>query len=637
MNRKIAFISEHASPLAALGGIDSGGQNVYVGELAKNLAKLGYEVDIFTRWDDERLPQVVEWSPGVHVIHIQAGPVAFVNKEDLLPYMTEFTRNMIRHMRLQEQPYKLIHANFFMSALVAADIKKQMGIPFVVTFHALGKVRLQHQKEADKFPPARTAIEERVMKEADKIIAECPQDREDLINLYHADPQKISTIPCGFNPNELYPIDKPLARTILNLNPDEKIILQLGRMVPRKGVDNVIAALDILVHQYKIKARLLVVGGESDTPSPLLTPELGRLQRIAKEKRVSRHVTFIGRKNREQLKYYYSAADVFVTTPWYEPFGITPLEAMACGTPVIGSDVGGIKYSIVHGRTGYLVHSRDPQELAERLRDVFQNQKIFFYLKENAVKRTNTMFTWMKIANAVVNLYEDVLSRYSSLREDNLTTIENGIDAVIETYRKSREILRIPVLDAALTITRSLKQGGKVLICGNGGSASQAQHFAAELVGRFMDASRDGLPAISLTADSAIITAWANDVGFDQVFARQVEAYGKPNDVLIGISTSGLSLNILEAFKYARHNNILCIGLTGKDGGDMAELSDISIIVPSQDTQRIQEVHINIIHLICEIVEKQLFAQKNGMTDKELMDMIRMKLNRHFIRIIKAS
>jgi phosphoheptose isomerase len=637
MNRKIAFISEHASPLAALGGIDSGGQNVYVGELAKNVAKLGYEVDIFTRWDDERLPQTIEWSNGVHVVHIQAGPVSYVKKEGLLPYMDEFTRNMIRYMRMQQQSYKLIHANFFMSALVAADIKKQMGIPFVVTFHALGKVRLQHQKSADKFPMERLQIEEQIMEEADKIIAECPQDKDDLINLYNANPRKISTIPCGFNPYEFYPIDKLLARTILNLKPDEKIILQLGRMVPRKGVDNVIKGLDILVHQQKTKAHLVIVGGESDSPNPVLTPEIGRLQRLAKQYKVTKYITFLGRKSREQLKYYYSAADIFVTTPWYEPFGITPLEAMACGTPIVGSNVGGIKYSVINGKTGYLVPPNDPPKLAERLHDILQNQKIHQYFRENAVKRANTSFTWMKIANAVANLYEDVLSRYSSLREDNLTTIERGFDSAVETYRISREVLRIPVLDAALTIARSLKHGGKVLICGNGGSASQSQHFAAELVGRFMDGNREGLPALSLTADTAIITAWANDIGFEQVFARQVEAYGKPNDVLIGISTSGLSNNIIEAFKYARHHNILCIGLLGKDGGELAELSDISVVVPSHDTQRIQEVHINIIHLLCEIVEKQLFSQKNGMSDKDLMDLVRMKLNRHYIRIVKAS
>lgn len=637
MNRKIAFISEHASPLAALGGVDSGGQNVYVGELAKNVAKLGYEVDVFTRWDDERLPQTIEWGAGVHVIHIKAGPIAYVKKEDLLGYMDEFARNMIGYIKMQDQPYKLIHANFFMSALVAMNIKKQLGIPFVVTFHALGKVRRQHQKNADKFPEERLDIEEQAVKAADKIIAESPQDKDDLMSLYDADPRIISMIPCGFNPYEFYPIDKLLSRTILDLPPDEKIILQLGRMVPRKGVDNVIKALDTLIHQRKVKARLMVVGGESDSPNPVLTPEIGRLQAVAKENNVAKFVSFLGRKNRDQLKYFYSAADVFVTTPWYEPFGITPLEAMACGTPVIGSNVGGIKYSVINGKTGYLVPPRDPAKLAERLQEIFQSQKLFQYFKENAVKRVNSAFTWMKIANAVANLYEEVLSRYSSFHEDNLTIIEKGFDSAIETFRKSRETLRIPVLDTALTVTRSLKHGGKVLVCGNGGSASQAQHFAAELVGRFIDGNREGLPAMALTADTAILTAWANDIGFEQVFARQVEAYGKPDDVLIGISTSGLSPNVVEAFKYARQHNILCIGLLGKDGGELAALSDIAVVVPSQDTQRIQELHINIIHLLCEIIEKQLFSQKNGMSDKEMMDLVRMKLNRHFIRIVKAS
>src|SRR5204862_8217852 len=167
-------------------------------------------------------------------------------------------------------------------------------------------------------------------------LAGCPQAEEDLIRHYSADPARVAIVPCGFDPAELSPISKPLARFALSIPPDERVILQLGRMVPRKGVDTVIRALGRVVRQHDLRPRLLIVGGDSDVPDPALTPEIGRLQAAAREEGVEELVSFVGRRGRETLKYYYSAADVFVTVPWYEPFGITPVEAMACGTPVVG-------------------------------------------------------------------------------------------------------------------------------------------------------------------------------------------------------------------------------------------------------------------------------------------------------------
>lgn len=228
MKKAIAFISEHASPLAALGGVDSGGQNVYVGELARNLRARGYQVDVFTRWDNESMPRVVTWIPGVRIVHIEAGPVTTIEKEYLLDYMPEFTKNMVAFINQEGIEYELVHANFWMSALVAADLKKMLQIPFVVTFHALGYIRKIYQRAQDKFPPERIAIEKQIVKEADHIIAECPQDREDLMMYYHAPQEKITVIPCGFNPHEFFPLDKSLARMVLKLDPKEPIVLQLG-------------------------------------------------------------------------------------------------------------------------------------------------------------------------------------------------------------------------------------------------------------------------------------------------------------------------------------------------------------------------------------------------------------------------
>lgn len=408
MKKKIAFISEHASPLATLGGVDSGGQNVYVAELAKYLARTDFEIDIFTRWDNEELPPVVNWMPGVRVVHVKAGPVCFVPKEELLQFMPEFTNSMLSFITEQQIRYDLIHANFFMSAKVAAELKEMLDIPFVVTFHALGHVRRAYQREQDKFPAERLRIEEETIRRADKIIAECPQDREDLIGYYNASARKITVIPCGFSPEEFYPMDKQEARKLLNLKRDEHVLLQLGRMVPRKGVDNVIRSLEYLKNTHK-PVRLMIVGGETDVPDPLTCPEIARLRAIADEKGISSSVTFAGRRNRDVLKYYYAASDIFITTPWYEPFGITPLESMACGTPVIGSNVGGIKYSVIDGRTGFLVPPNDPAALASGIAKMISDRALLDRMRRESIKRVNAMFTWENVAKMTANLYERVL------------------------------------------------------------------------------------------------------------------------------------------------------------------------------------------------------------------------------------
>jgi D-inositol-3-phosphate glycosyltransferase len=407
MNRQIAFISEHASPLAMLGGVDSGGQNVYVAETAKQLAKMGFDVDIFTRWEDPQQPQIVRWLPGIRVIHVRAGKIATLPKENLLALMPEFRDEMLGFIVQKRMSYSLIHAHFFMSALVAADLKKILNIPFVVTFHALGIIRRIFQGTSDAFPPERIDIEKRIVKEADFMIGECPQDKTDLVKYYDANPARIAIIPCGFSSEEFYPVEKEAARKRLGLDTNEKILLQLGRMVPRKGVDNVIRAVALLKNKG-CDCRLLVVGGEADTQYVDADPEINRLRQIAVSESVLDRITFAGRKNREELKYYYSSADIFITTPWYEPFGITPLEAMACRVPVIGSNVGGIKFSVADGETGFLVPPKDPEAVAEKAAILLNDDALLDSMKKNALKRVHMMFTWQNVCDQLKELYVNV-------------------------------------------------------------------------------------------------------------------------------------------------------------------------------------------------------------------------------------
>jgi glycosyltransferase involved in cell wall biosynthesis len=294
-----------------------------------------------------------------------------------------------------------------MSGLVAMWLKEALNVPFVITFHALGYVRQIHQGKSDKFPPERIEIERQIVKNADAVIAECPQDKSDLIEYYDAPVEKITIIPCGFSSKEFYPVNREIACTLLGLQTDEKILLQLGRMVPRKGVDNVVRSLSRL-KETGVPYRLVVVGGETDDPNPMACPEIARLQKIARKEGVEDRVTFVGRKNREILKYYYCAAHIFISTPWYEPFGITPLESMACGTPVIGSNVGGIKYSVLDGKTGFLVPPNNPDALAQKIHLLTSDNALLMQMKKASIQRVKEIFTWRKVASLVADLYHHV-------------------------------------------------------------------------------------------------------------------------------------------------------------------------------------------------------------------------------------
>ncbi|OOG80910.1 glycosyl transferase family 1 [Hydrogenophaga sp. A37] len=399
---RVLMISEHASPLALAGSTDAGGQNIYVDNIARQLAADGHHVDVLTRRDDPGLPAVVPFARGARVWHVDAGPPNQVPKEKLMDCMPDFAAKAWRMLRAQA-PYDVIHANFFMSGWVGLQLRARLRAPLVTTFHALGLVRRAHQGAADEFPPARIAIEQQLVASSDRVIAECPQDRHDLQHLYGAVPRRIRLVPCGVDTQQFRPGARQEARQRLGLQHDEFIVLQLGRLVPRKGIDNVIQAMALV--PAEVPARLVVVGGGSEQPDPAITPEIGRLQAVAASAGVAHRVTFVGRRGRDALRDWYVAADVFVTTPWYEPFGITPLEAMACGTPVIGSDVGGVRYTVQDGITGFLVPPKDPAAVAERLMTLQRQPLLARALGHAGVARVQAAFTWDHVARQLAGVY----------------------------------------------------------------------------------------------------------------------------------------------------------------------------------------------------------------------------------------
>jgi glycosyltransferase involved in cell wall biosynthesis len=407
--RRIALISDHASPLAAPGSVDCGGQNVYVAHLARELALAGHLVDVFTRRDDAKQKQLVRWRDNVRVIHVPAGPAHYVPKEQMLPHIPAFARFTARFARHQGTPYDIVHANFFMSGMVARHLKQALGLPFVITFHALGRVRRLAQGAADAFPPARMRIESGLMRHADRIIAECQQDRHDMERLYGASGARIAIAPCGFDPDELWPMPRAEARAALALAPGRFTVLQLGRMVPRKGVDTVIEAVALLRAAHGIDAELLVVGGDAQ-PGGRDGAELARLRALAHTLGIADHVHFAGQQPRAALRLWYGAADAFATTPWYEPFGITPVEAMACARPVVGAAVGGIKSTVVDGTTGFLVPARDPQALAAHLVRLQRDPVLARAMGEAGLRRAYRHYTWRTVAQQVAGIYAAVLA-----------------------------------------------------------------------------------------------------------------------------------------------------------------------------------------------------------------------------------
>ncbi len=411
----IALISEHASPVALLGGADAGGQNVYVDELGRELARLGHRVDVLTRRDDPYAPRLVDWGPGMRVVNVDAGPPQLLSKDELWQYMPDFRDDVMRLWLLEGERPDVLHGNFWMSGWVATELRKLEGVPAVHTFHALGTTKRRHQGHSDTSPAERIPVEESIVRRVDRIIAQCPCEVAELVDDYGADPSRLVLIHGGVNTERFHPVNRAKARRALGLDPDALLIVYVGRMLPRKDVRNIVRALALLVpHQHGYgdsplaQPRLLVVGGETAEPDPVATPEIGVLRRLAGELGVEHSVDFTGRRQPDELRLYYSAADVAVTTPWYEPFGLTPLEAMACGVPVIGSAVGGIPHTVEHGVTGLLVPPRDPESLADALRELISRPRLRLRMGRAARARVEQEFTWSTVARRMEDLYRSV-------------------------------------------------------------------------------------------------------------------------------------------------------------------------------------------------------------------------------------
>jgi D-inositol-3-phosphate glycosyltransferase len=405
---KISMVSEHASPLAMLGGVDAGGQNVHVAALSTALAADGHEVTVYTRRDSLTLPDRVPLAPGVEVVHIVAGPPEPVPKDDLLPYMGLLADGLAAEWAVN--PPDIVHSHFWTSGVAALDAARRPEIsrggrsPAVVhTFHALGVVKRRHQGAEDTSPAAREYLEPWVGRSADAVIATCSDEAFELKAL-GVQPHRISVTPCGvdldlFRPEgEAESKGRPLR------------IMTVGRLVPRKGVDTVIEALSILTQRDRADVELMIVGGAKSVETAASDPEVKRLLDLAEGLGIGDRVRLRGQVNPSQMPGVLRSADIVVCTPWYEPFGIVPLEAMASGVPVIASSVGGLTDSVVHGVTGLLVPPRDAEATAVAISDLLEDEARLAAFGEAGRARMELRYSWKRVAADTAHVYESTLA-----------------------------------------------------------------------------------------------------------------------------------------------------------------------------------------------------------------------------------
>lgn len=392
----IALVSEHASPLAALGGVDAGGQNVHVARLAGALADRGHRVRVYTRRDAPDQPATVPVRAGVEVRHVPAGPSRPLPKDDLLPYMPDFGNHLEHEWRTA--PPDVVHSHYWMSGVASLQAARALGLRLAHTYHALGTVKRRHQKDADGSPPDRVAWETKVGEGCDRVIATCRDEVAELATM-GLSTDRITVVPCGVDP-WLFSPDGPTAPRPAN----RALLLQIGRLVPRKGAAVSIAALPLLPD-----AELLIVGG----PPPGRVdhdPRVARLRALARRAGVADRVGFTGGLPPEQVPPLLRAADLVVCPADYEPFGIVPLEAMSCGTPVVATAVGGQRDTVVDPATGRLVPQRDPAALAEAVGGLLAAPGTAAACGRAGRRRVLTRYGWDRVAAATESAYRDLLA-----------------------------------------------------------------------------------------------------------------------------------------------------------------------------------------------------------------------------------
>ncbi|AGY60351.1 glycosyltransferase family 4 protein [Gloeobacter kilaueensis] len=407
MYGRIALVSVNGDPSAVIGAEEAGGQNVYVREVGRHLASLGYEVDMFTRRIDKTQPEIVEEAPNCRTIRLAAGPLEFVRRDDLHTYIPHFIESLTPYVK--RRGYTAIHTHYWHSGIVGLAMGDRFGVPVVHTYHSLGAIKYMNVAEVPPSAQLRLSGERRILEQADRVVATSPQEAEHMRS-YVSHKGLIDIIPCGVDVSHFSRVDRAQARQELGFDENEKVVLYVGRFDKRKGIETLVRA----VAQMSEPVRLVIGGGYTSDRGD--GQEFERIRSIVDEVGIADRTRFAGRIDQADLPAYYTAADVCVVPSHYEPFGLVAIEAMACGTPVVASAVGGLCYSVVDGQTGLLVPPHDADRFAAAIGRIIANPNLRSELSRASVQRIHSHFTWAGVSRRLGRLFEHLAARKLKVR-----------------------------------------------------------------------------------------------------------------------------------------------------------------------------------------------------------------------------
>lgn len=410
--QRIAMLSVHTCPLATLGGKKTGGMNVYVRDLSREFSARGIAVDVFTRSQDPCQPHVNDTlAENARVIHIPTGPETPLETTEVYPHLPQFVANVIKFVEREGTRYDLIYSHYWLSGWTAHELRAAWDTPVAHMFHTLGhmknRIAENRQPAPSNIRDIRVFTETDIMSWADALIAATPAERAQMLWLYQADRRRINIVPPGVDTAHFHPMDREAAKAEIGIPADHRMLIFVGRIERLKGIETLLRAIDIIRKQAPSLARktvVTIIGGDPNTSNHTDT-EMGRLQAIRQELNLHDLVTFVGAKDQDRLRHYYNAADALIMPSDYESFGMVALEAMACGTPVIASEVGGLAYLVRNGETGFHVPVREPEALADRILSLLSSTELREQLSKQA-HQTAQGYSWQHIADRLVNIFE---------------------------------------------------------------------------------------------------------------------------------------------------------------------------------------------------------------------------------------
>jgi D-inositol-3-phosphate glycosyltransferase len=408
--KHIAMLSVHTCPLAMLGGKETGGMNVYVRDLTRELTRRGIYVDVFTRSQNPHLPHIVH-SLGEtgRVIHIPTGPEEPYSRHKVFDHLPEFVDNVLDFAEREGITYDVIHSHYWLSGWAARELRAAWGAPIVQMFHTLGHVKNQIAAPSEREPERRIEWETRIVGFADRLVAATPAEEEQLEKLYGADPAKITIIPPGVDLQMFHPHPPEDAKAHLGVRPCDRMLLFVGRIEPLKGIDTLLRAMGLLAHECPTWANQICVAVIGGDPNTTENEEMERLKAIRAELGITDLVTFLGARDQNKLHHYYSAAEAVIMPSHYESFGMVALEAMACGTPVIASEVGGLAYLVQDGETGFHVPDGDPAALASTIARLVEDPDLRNQLGRRAHRYAQN-YSWDCIVDRMLPLYAQAMA-----------------------------------------------------------------------------------------------------------------------------------------------------------------------------------------------------------------------------------